>query len=112
MSACAEQLSLPDAPIRARARLHVRHDEDLEARVHYEMAKRRGRAQAIRAEDLAHLVGSSDRLVRLCVKTLIEEHGAMIGSATDDPPGFYWIATPEEQRQATANPWHRAISCL
>src|SRR5437899_1425245 len=45
-----EQLSLVDAPIRAR--LHVRHDEELERRLLYELAKRRGRARAIRAEDL------------------------------------------------------------
>jgi hypothetical protein len=105
-------ICFPDAPIKVPSRLHIRHDEELEQQLRYELAKRRGRAQAIKADVLAIACGKDERAVRLAIKMLIEARGALIGSATDEPAGYYWIATPEELAQATQGLWHRAISCL
>ena len=76
------------------------------------LAVRVGRARAISAVVLGEQLGLSPREVGAAIKILIEDHGALIGSVTDDPAGYYVIATEEELEQTTRQLWSRAISCL
>lgn len=105
-----EQLSLPDKPIVAR--LHMRRDEVLERRLLAEVMSRRGRKAAVTSEYLAMLLGSNDRDIRLTVKQLIEEHGALIGSATSKPAGFYWITCQAELDVVKKGLRDRGLSCF
>jgi len=62
-----------------------------------------GRTNAIRAADLAQLAGLSVRATRAAVRRLTCTFGNPIGSATRNPPGFYFcveateLATAEER---------------
>ncbi len=105
----AEQMSFPPGQ---SARLHLRHDEELERLLMAELRRHVGRAQAIKAETLGRLVLRDDRHVRLAIKRLIEAHGLPIGSAPTKPPGFYWIDTAADLEEAEKNLRHRALSCL
>lgn len=101
----AEQLCLPDKPLAAR--LHVRRDEALERRLLATIKGHRGRKAAVTAEYLAVLLGSCDRDIRMTVKILIEEEGALIGSYGK---GFYWITDQAELDKVTQGLHDRAIS--
>ena len=105
-----DQLCLPDKPLAAR--LHVRHDEVLARRLLAAIKEHRGRKAAVTSEYLAALMGSHDRDIRLTIKQLIEEQGALIGSATSKPAGFYWITSQAELDVVKKGLRARGLSCF
>lgn len=102
----------PASPCARAARLHLRRDETLERALLDVLRAHRGRASAVTSESLASLLGRPNRDIRLAVKLLIEEQGALIGSATSAPPGFYWIVSQEELEIVKAGLRARGLSCL
>jgi len=71
-----------------------------------------GRENARAVTLLAALVGVDHRRLRAVVKHLIEEHGALIGSATSSPTGYYLIDSVEEAQAVCDRLHHRGISIL
>ncbi len=72
----------------------------------------KGRARAVSVRDLAEQTHISERQIRDVVRTLIMQHGILVASAVDDPPGFFIAQTREEIIAATRSLRHRGIMIL
>ena len=93
--------------------------DEAEARVLALLRVRRGRAQAIKVEDLATLVGAGGsglgtggRQVQDVVKRLREQHGVPICSAAGRPAGYYMAATADELEACYREHRSKALSTL
>lgn len=91
----------------------VTHDmTDTERSVWYALRRREGPGRAIKAEDLAELVGISERNVQRAVHALINERGKSIGSSMTEPFGYYVAVTPEQREEAAGLHRRRALAIL
>ncbi len=72
----------------------------------------KGRMRARSAGDLARLTNVPERRLRQVIRHLIDYHHCVIGSATDEPPGFYVITDPGELADVLGTLRHRGISIL
>jgi hypothetical protein len=72
----------------------------------------RGRMSAIPAGAIADRLAMDERKVRQVIRHLIDCHHAVIGSATDSPPGFYLVTDPGELADVVGALRHRGISIL
>ncbi len=71
-----------------------------------------GRTRAVTARTLSERTGLNDVQVRQTIRDLIMEHGILVASAVDDPPGFFIARTPDEIISATKSLRHRGIMIL
>lgn len=71
-----------------------------------------GRMTAISATSISLIAGISERKVRQIIRHLIDQHHCCIGSATDEPVGFYRITDPGELADVVEALRHRGISIL
>ena len=71
-----------------------------------------GRSSAISVPTLASLTGLSEQKVRASVSSLVTKHGKRIGSASDQPAGYFIVQTPEEAEAAFAHLRSRAMKLL
>ncbi len=74
------------------------------------LSQRRGKELAIPVRALAEAVRISERELRDRVKHLVEYHGVLIGSSTQQPYGYYIMEDPEEVDAAVRQLQHRLIS--
>jgi len=85
---------------------------DEEYRVWEIIEQHQGRANAIKADDLAEETKIESVRIREIVSHLVKEHGKLIGSSTGNPPGFYVITDREELERQIRSLRHRGIMCL
>ena len=71
-----------------------------------------GRLTAVSSRRIALRLSMAERRVRQIIRHLIDEHHCCIGSATDDPAGFYLITDPGELADVIGALRHRGISIL
>jgi hypothetical protein len=83
-----------------------------EARVLAELRSHRGRAAAIRVEDLGRVCGISGRECQGVVHRLRVERGVAIASAAARPAGYYLIETPEELEACVREHRAKALGTL
>jgi biotin operon repressor len=83
-----------------------------EARVLSVLRSHRGRARAIRVDDLGRLIGTSGREVQEIVHRLRIEHGVAIASAAGKPAGYYLVETTAELEQCYHEHRSKALSTL
>ena len=72
------------------------------------LLRHEGRSQAIKARELAEIVQSDERKVRLIIRVLITE-GLPIISSTEQPGGYFIPTSLEETKHCTASLRSRAI---
>ena len=84
----------------------------LEARVLCTLSAHKGRAAAIRGEDLARAVGTSPRELQHVIHRLRTEHGAPIASAAAPPCGYYVIETTAEAEAYKREQYSKALGTL
>ena len=86
---------------------------ETEARVLAVLEMHVGRANAVKAVDIASAMNlSGDRPVREAVKSLTENHGYWIASSIRPPYGFYMIDDSDEGFEYAENLFSRAMSIL
>ncbi len=62
------------------------------------LMRHEGRGRAITARELASLVGSNDRAVRLAIRELIAD-GVPVASSTENPGGYFMVTSWQEARE-------------
>jgi len=86
--------------------------DPLEARVLHALSTHRGRANAIRVDDLAREVGRSGRDLQEIVHRLRVDHGKPIASAASKPAGYYIPESLEEVEAFVAEQRAKALGTL
>lgn len=71
-----------------------------------------GRLSAVSSRVIALRLGIAERRARQIIRHLIDHHHCCIGSATDNPVGFYFITDPGELADVIGALRHRGISIL
>ncbi len=71
-----------------------------------------GRMRAVSASRISASTGINERRIRQVVRHLIDHHRLCIGSATDDPAGFFMLTDPGELADAIGALRHRGIMIL
>jgi hypothetical protein len=71
-----------------------------------------GRLNATGVAKISKTTGINDRRVRQIVRHLIDDHGLCIGSATDEPAGYFIATDPGEVADIVGAMRHRGISIL
>ena len=77
-------------------------DTNLKAQVKAVLVAHQGRTTAIKAGELAELLSSTDRAVRLAIRALIAE-GLPVASATETPAGYFITETLAEREAYMAD---------
>ncbi len=83
-----------------------------EVRVWQALRHHEGEGRAIKAEDLAALVGINVRNVQRAIHTLIHKRGRAIGSSMQEPFGYYIAVSPAERDRASKLHRSRALAML
>lgn len=90
-------------------------DDDLdprEARVLSVLRAHRGRARAIRVDELGRVCGIRGRECQAVVHRLRVEHGVPVASAAGQPAGYYLVETAAELEQCYREHRSKALSTL
>lgn len=73
---------------------------------------RHGRDNAVSVKALEAATGMAGVEIRKIIRRLIMDHGLLIGSSVNSPPGYYIPETADEAITATKSLRHRGIMIL